>query len=218
MTYIKPETTKTDAESKFLSEVFDNSHDSYHKNKYTGKFKNKNVIFLQFEGIDNWLLTKDIMPNTYALLNNSINFTNHYSFYNGGGSTFNSEFMVNVGYTTPYTFPMNAYTLNKNDFPYSMANLMKQKDYEVKVYHMNTREYYSRGINYFNWGYDNYLGLQDLGTYVNKDYQLDRELILNETFHNELFNNTGKFVSYIITYSNHFPFTSNKGVCKFLSK
>ena len=54
------------------------------------------------------------MPNTYSLLDHSINFTNHYSFYNGGGSTFNSEFMVNVGYTTPYTFPMNAYTLNKN--------------------------------------------------------------------------------------------------------
>ncbi len=218
MTYIKPEATKTDTESKFLSEVFDESNDSYHKNKYTGKFKNKNVIFLQLEGIDDWLLTKDIMPNTYGLLNNSINFTNHYSFYNGGGSTFNSEFMVNVGYTTPYTFPMNAYTLNKNDFPYSMANLMKQKDYDVEVFHMNTKEYYSRGINYYNWGYDNYLGLQDLGTYIDKSYQLDRELILNEKFHNELFNKPGKTVSYIITYSNHLPFSSSKGVCNQLLK
>ena len=218
MTYIKPEETKTDTESKFLTDVFSSENDSYHKNKYTGKFKGKNVIFLQLEGIDDWLLTKDIMPNTYALLNNSINFTNHYSFYNGGGSTFNSEFMVNVGYTTPYTFPMNAYTLNKNDFPYSMANLMKQKDYDVQAYHMNTKEYYSRGINYFNWGYDNYLGLQDLGTYKDKSYQLDRELILNEEFHNELFNSTGKFVSYIITYSNHLPFSSSKGVCNQLLK
>ena len=218
MTFIKPAETKTDTESKFLSEVFDESHDSYHKNKYTGKLANKNVIFLQLEGIDNWLLTKDIMPNTYSLLNNSINFTNHYSFYNGGGSTFNSEFMVNVGYTTPYTFPMNAYTLNKNDFPYSMANLMKQKDYNVQAYHMNSREYYSRGINYYNWGYDNYLGLQDLGTYTDKSYQLDRELILNEKFKNELFNSTGKSVSYIITYSNHLPFNSSKGVCNQLLK
>jgi phosphoglycerol transferase MdoB-like AlkP superfamily enzyme len=126
--------------------------------------------------------------------------------------------MVNVGYTTPYTFPMNAYTLNKNDFPYSMANLMKQKDYDVQVYHMNSREYYSRGINYYNWGYDNYLGLQDLGTYTDKAYQLDRELILNEKFHNELFNSTGKSVSYIITYSNHLPFTTSKGVCNQLLK
>ena len=218
MTYIKPETTKSEAESKFLNEVFDSSNDNYHKNKYTGRFRNKNVIFLQLEGIDNWLLTKETMPNTYALLNNSINFTNHYSFYNGGGSTFNSEFMVNVGYTTPYTFPMNAYTLNKNDFPYSMANLMKQKDYSVLAYHMNTKEYYSRGINYYNWGYDNYLGLQDLSTYTDKSYQLDRELILNEKFYTELFNNNEKTVSYIITYSNHMPFNSSKGVCNQLLK
>ena len=218
MTYIKPAPTKTDTESKFLTEVFNDGNDTYHKNKYTGKFKNKNVIFLQLEGIDSWLFTKDIMPNTYKLLNNSINFTNHYSFYNGGGSTFNSEFMVNVGYTTPYTFPMNAYTLNKNDFPYSMANLMKQQDYDVVVYHMNSKEYYSRGINYYNWGYDNYLGLQDLGTYEDKSYQLDRELILNEKFHSELINNTGKSISYIITYSNHLPFASNKGVCNQLIK
>ena len=217
ITYIKPSETKTDTESKFLSDIF-NGKETTHKNKYTGKFKNKNVIFVQLEGIDDWLLNKETMPNTYKLLDHSINFTNHYSFYNGGGSTFNSEFMVNVGYTTPYTFPMNAYTLNKNDFPYSMANLLKQKDYSVKAYHMNTKEYYSRGINYFNWGYDNYLGLQDLGTYNDSSYQLDRELILNETFHNELFNNPEKFVNYIITYSNHLPFSSSKGVCNRLLK
>lgn len=218
ITYIKRGETKTDTESNFLSDVFSSKNDQFNKNKYTGKLKGKNVIFLQLEGIDNWLFTKDIMPNTYALLNNSINFTNHYSFYNGGGSTFNSEFMVNVGYTTPYTFPMNAYTLNKNDFPYSMANLLKQLDYSVMAYHMNTKEYYSRGINYYNWGYDNYLGLQDLGIYTDTSYQLDRELILNETFYNSLFNNTGKFVSYIITYSNHLPFNSSKGVCNRLIK
>ncbi len=218
VTFIKPKATKSDTESKFLQEVFSDENDGYHKNKYTGLFKDKNVIFLQLEGIDNWLLTKEVMPNTYKLLDHSINFTNHYSFYNGGGSTFNSEFMVNTGYTTPYTFLMNAYTLNKNDFPYSLANLMKQKDYSVKAYHMNTKEYYSRGINYSNWGYDNYLGLQDLNTYTDNSYQLDRELILNETFYNELFNDPGKFVSYIITYSNHLPFATNKGVCNQLLK
>lgn len=218
ITYIRPKEKKSDTESKFLEEVFSDNNDSINKNKYTGKFKGKNVIFLQLEGIDSWLLTKEIMPNTCSLLNNAINFTNHYSFYNGGGSTFNSEFMVNTGYTTPYTYPMNAYTLNRNDFPYSMANLMKKKDYSIQVFHMNSKEYYSRGINYFNWGYDNYYGLKDLGIYEDNSYQLDRELILNETFYNEMFKNPNKFVNYIITYSNHLPFESGKGVCNQLLK
>ena len=45
MTYIKPEATKSDTESKFLSEVFESTTDGTHKNKYTGKFSGKNVIF-----------------------------------------------------------------------------------------------------------------------------------------------------------------------------
>lgn len=212
--YIKPEPKKSETESNFLEEVFSAENDSISKNKYTGIFKDKNVIFLQMEGIDDWLLTKEIMPNTYNLLKNSINFTNHYSFYNGGGSTFNSEFAVNVGYMTPFTYPVNAYTLNKNDFPYSMANLMKVKDYSIKAFHMNSGEYYSRGINYSNFGYDQYFGLKDLGVYPDKSYQLDRELILNETFYNEMFKSDGKFVNYIITYSNHMPFTIKNGVCR----
>ena len=213
MNYLKPIPKKSETEGNFLDEVFSSNNDSFHKNKYTGKFKNKNVIFLQLEGIDNWLLNKETMPNTYKLLDNSINFTEHYSFNNGGGSTFNSEFMVNVGYTTPYTFPMNAYSLNKNDFPYSMANLMQQRDYSVLAYHMNTREYYSRGINYYNWGYDNYLGLEDLGTYTDESHQLDREMILNESFYKELFKKGGKTISYLITYSTHMPFTYTHSVC-----
>lgn len=214
ITYIKPATKKNEAESNFLEEVFSEANNSVSSNKYTGMFKDKNVIFLQMEGIDNWLLTEEVMPNTYSLLNNSINFNNHYSFFNGGGSTFNSEFAINTGYMTPYTYPINAYTLNKNDFPYSMANLMKVSDYAIKAFHMNSSEYYSRGINYSNFGFDRYFGLKDLGTYSDNSYNLDRELILNPTFYDEMFKNEGKFINYIITYSNHLPFTSSKGVCR----
>ena len=216
--YLKPEKSRTTQENNFLEDAFSDTYDDYSTNKYTGRFKGKNVIFLQFEGIDDWLLTKEIMPNTYALLDHSINFTNHYSFYNGGGSTFNSEFAVNIGYMTPFTYPINAYTLNKNDFPYSMPNLMKQYDYSIKAFHMNSAEYYSRGINYQNFGYDQYFGLKDLGGYKDELYQLDRELILNETFYNEMFKGSGKFVNYIITYSNHLPFTTEKAVCRKLVK
>ena len=216
--YLKPEKTKTEAENDFLEDAFSETYDSYTKNGYTGRYKGKNIIFLQMEGIDDWLLTKEIMPNTYSLLDHSINFTNHYSFYNGGGSTFNSEFAVNVGYMTPFTYPINAYTLNKNDFPYSLPNLMKQYDYSIKAFHMNSGEYYSRAINYQNFGYDQYFGLKDLSGYTDEYYQLDRELILNETFYNEMFKGSGKFINYIITYSNHLPFTTDKAVCRKLVK
>lgn len=218
VTYIKKVPKKSESENSFLEEIFVESNSSYSKNQYTGIFKDKNVIFLQLEGIDNWLLTKEVMPNTYALLNNSINFTNHYSFYNGGGSTFNSEFAVNTGYMTPFTYIQNAYSLNKNDFPYTMANIMKNNNYYVKAFHMNSSEYYSRGINYQNWGYDQYFSLKDSNLYKDTSYYLDRELIINEKFYNELFKSEGKFVNYIITYSTHMPFNATRGssVCNLL--
>ena len=150
------------------------------------------------------------------MLNNSINFKNHFSYYNGGGSTFNSEFAVNTGFITPLSYTQNAYTFNKNSFPYSMANILKKEGYSVNAFHMNTGEYYSRTTNYKNWGYDNYYGLIDMFEYEDQSYTLDRELILNEKFNELLFPTEGHFIDYLITYSGHLPFTNTKGVCKLL--
>ena len=82
---------------------------------------------------------------------------------------------------------------------------------------MNSGEYYSRKLNYINWGYDNYYGLVDLDSYSDMRYQLDRELVLNETFNKLMFPVDKKFVNYIITYSTHMPFNNTKGVCKMLN-
>lgn len=215
MTFLFKEKNEDDSQIEFLNSVF-SAEEDYNTNEYTGIFKDKNVIFLQLEGIDNWLVTKDTMPNLYSLMTNSINFTNHYSYYNGGGSTFNSEFAVNTGYLTPISYTKNAYTFNRNAFTYSMARLFKQNGYSVNAFHMNSGEYYSRNINYKSWGYDNYYGLKDLKEYTNNSYQLDRELILNETFYKLMFNQEGKFVNYLITYSNHTPFNPERGVCKMI--
>lgn len=216
ITFLKEEEVRDDSELEFLEDVFLSEEE--HNNQYTGIFEGKNLIFLQLEGIDDWLVTEEGMPNLYKLMNEGINFTNHYSYYNGGGSTFNSEFAVNTGYLTPITYTKNAYTFNKNNFDYGMAKLFKELGYNVNAFHMNSSEYYSRGINYKNWGYDNYFGLKDLGDYKDETYYLDTELIKNETFYENMFPIDTKFVNYIITYSNHIPFSQNKGVCKMLTE
>ena len=216
VTFIKAKKTTNEEDLTFLEEEY-NKEETKETNKYTGKYKDNNLIIVQLEGIDNWLITEEDTHTLYKMMNNSINFTNHYSYYNGGGSTFNSEFAVNTGFITPLSYTQNAYTFNKNTFPYSLAHLFKNEGYTVNAFHMNTSEYYSRGVNYKNWGYDNYYGLVDLGTYKDDSYVLDRELILNETFKEKMFENE-KFVNYIITYTNHMPFTTEKGNCRKLLK
>ena len=106
--FIKDNNTLSDAEKEVLDENFKENIPS-ETNNYTGIFKGKNLILLQLESIDEFLLDKDIMPTFYKLSKNSLNFTNHYSFTSGGGSTFNSEFMVNTGYSSAYNYNQSAY-------------------------------------------------------------------------------------------------------------
>lgn len=214
MTFLKSKQTVNEQDIAFLKEEYSKENDKK-KNRYTGKQKGNNLIIVQLEGVDSWLINKNDTPTLYNMMRNSINFTNHYSYYNGGGSTFNSEFAVNTGFITPLSYTQNAYTFNKNSFPYSLAHLFKNEGYSVNAFHMNTKEFYSRGTNYKNWGYDNYYGLVDLGTYKDNSYYLDRELILNEDFNEKMFSDK-LFVDYIITYTNHMPFSSEKGNCKML--
>jgi len=217
ITFIKTEEQEKEEDILFLKNAF--AEEINPKNKYTGIFEGKNLIMIQLEGIDNWVVTEKDTPNLYKLMKEGINFTDHYSYYNGGGSTFNSEFAVNTGFITPLSYTQNAYTFNKNNFPYSLATLLKEQGYTANAFHMNTGEYYSRATNYRNWGYDNYYGLIDTGDYTDESYQLDRELILNEKFNKLMFPTDGtKFLNYIITYSNHTPFTTASGVCNLLYK
>ena len=216
--YLKEEEKIEDENLELLDEKFNTEQEEY-KNEYTGLFKDKNVIFVQLESIDKFLVTKEIMPTLYELQNNSINFKNHYSFVSGGGSTFNSEYMINTGYTTPITLNKGAYTFSKNNYSYSLPNLLKKEGYTVNAFHMNSPEYYSRDVNYKSFGYDSFNSLKNLDNgkyYTDNSYWLDTELINNPIFNEKIFNKEQKFASYIITYSAHMPFDVNKGVCSLL--
>ena len=214
--YLQDKSAITPEELETLKENFKNN-DINKENKYTGIFKGKNLILVQLESIDDFLLNKNTMPELYKLSKTSINFTNHYSFTSGGGSTFNSEFMVNTGYSSAYNYNQSAYVFSKNAYPYSLPNLFKKEGYTINAFHMNSAEYYSRGVNYKSFGYDSYNGLKDLKTYTDYSYWLDTELINNQTFNDKIFNTEKPFVSYIITYSAHMPYKTTKGTCPLLT-
>ena len=214
ITFLKTQEQENEEDIEFLDSAFLEKNNK--KNSYTSKLKGKNLILVQLEGTDKWLIDKDTTPTLYKMMNEGINFNNHFSYYNGGGSTFNSEFAVNTGFITPLSYTKNAYSFNRNAYPTSLANLFKERGYSVNAFHMNHGEYYSRTSNYKNWGYDNYYGLIELGDYNDSRYELDRELMLNPTFNELMFPSEGNFVDYIIAYSGHLPFTNTKGVCKTL--
>ncbi|MCR5098622.1 MAG: LTA synthase family protein [Lachnospiraceae bacterium] len=219
MTYLKAEGDRDPQELAQLEQIF-SVNTEHPKNDCTGMFEGKNLIILQLEGLDSWLLDRETTPTLYRMQQEGINFSRHYSFYNGGGSTFNSEMAVNIGYVTPMTYTKNGYSFSTNHFPYSMPRLFKKAGYEVNAFHMNTREYYSRGINYENWGFDSYRGLMDEHEYADDDLsrELDRELILDEGFYDGIFKHDKPFVDYIITYTPHTPFSADSSLGRYLAQ
>ncbi len=216
-TFLKSDEPDNPEELKFLENTY-SEHTPHQENKYTGIFEGKNVIFIQLEGLDSWLLNKEDTPTLYSMQKNSIVFKNHYSYYTGGGSTFNSELAVSTGFLTPVSFTRNAYSFNKNSFPYSLPKMLKNKGYSVNAFHMNNGEFYMRDVNYRNWGYENYYSLMDTKNYSDASYQLDRELIENEFFYEKMFKQKEPFCHYLITYTPHTPFTLGTSVGKLYAK
>lgn len=198
---------KEKEELEFLAKIYKNLK-NHPKNKYTGIFKNNNLIFIQLEGMDDWLLNKNNTPTLHSLKNNSFVFNEHYSYKASGGSTFNSEFCVNTGFYTPFSLTGNSYDFYKNTFN-SLPKLFKKLGYTLKSFHFNRPDFYSRELNYLGWGYDKFLSLIKTKNYKSSSFAgLDTELIKNKIFYHEIFNTKGKFLYYIITFSIHPPFTN----------
>ena len=207
----------TNEQSAKLRHYYEKTEKNNH-NKYTGIFKNKNIIFLQLEGMDSWLLNKKDTPYLYKLKQKSIDFKNHFSMYTGGGSTFNSELAANTGFVQPLSTNDFACWYYTHTYKNTMAQIFKQKRYRVDSFHMNSPDIYFRGLNYKNWGYDNYYGLKDRVKNKKICYGLDRELILQSGYSKKMFLKDKKFVDYIITYTPHMPFNLSSEVFKILTK
>ena len=92
--YLKPKEIMSDEDKAFMDEQYNDL--MAEKNDYTGIFEGKNIIFLQLEGMDSWLLNEENTPNLYQLKNNAIDFKNHFSIHLLSVFLFYSESEVNT--------------------------------------------------------------------------------------------------------------------------
>lgn len=167
-------------------------------NAYTGRYAGKNLIMVQLEAIDTWMLDPDYMPRLSALKDKSIVFANHYTPAYITAGTFNTEFMTNTS-LLPATggIPTSVYVRDK--FPYSMANLFTRAGYTARTFHNSDGSVYDRGVIHPNLGYESYNGGDVLGM---PDIHLDRYLMNGFDAMTE----GDPFYSFVITYSGHGPY------------
>lgn len=75
-----------------VDNYINNNFRKHNDNEFTGILKNKNLIFVLMETIEDWMISKENMPTLYKMMKEGINFTNHFSPNFVAGHTFNSEF------------------------------------------------------------------------------------------------------------------------------
>jgi len=192
----------TEAIHKEIDKYFEEKED-FKQNEMTGIFKDKNVIVVMMESMDDWLITEEYTPTIKYMMDNGINFTNFYMPTVGTGYTFNAEFAFNTGYYCPSTIS-SASILTKNIFPNGIGNVFKDNGYTSKSFHFNTREFYNREPMHKRFGYEEYVCFMD---YIETEKAvLDSETVTSDEIYNKMIENE-KFYDFIITYTAHLPYT-----------
>lgn len=176
------------------------------KSSYHGIYRDKNLILVQMETIDNFMINEDATPNIYQMMNDGINFTNRYAPLYTTGYTFQTEFVVNTG-LLPFTSTNNPICNYTNfNYPNTLANFFKEKGYDVNSYHANQGIFYNRNKMHQAFGYN---------THYDKD-NLHMTSMLDSTLlkgNEDLIIKNSKFFSFVITYSAHMPFNKHNSYC-----
>lgn len=179
-------------------------------NEYTGIFKNKNLIFVMMESMDDWLVNENVTPTMYKMIQHGFNFNNHYSPAYVTGETANTEFIANTGMYPSIDRLSPNYAYVNNNYPYSIASLFKNEGYTVNSFHRSNGFLYNRSIMHISLGYEKYHSYVDMGI---SDDNLDLDSYIIKNGYNKIISNN-KFMSFIITYSPHSPYTYNKIECQ----
>lgn len=181
-------------------------------NEFTGLTKDKNIIFIQCESLQNAVVNKtyngeEITPFLNSLIRSkgSIYFDNYFELL-GFGNTSDAEF---VSMTSVYpTLDGQAYSVYKNKTTYGLPKIAKKMGYETLAMHGNTGKFYDREEIYNDFDFDK--------IYLGESYDQTDQVTMglsDKSFFNQSFeflkeaNKTGKkFFALMVTLTTHTPY------------
>lgn len=193
-----------------------NSQTPTTKNKFSGIFENKNIIFIIAESFDEIAIDKDITPTLYKIKNEGIKFNNYFA-PKYPASTADGEYMLEWA-TLPiigenYSLIDMVYNTN----PYILPRILKNNGYKTYVYH-DYFGYYNRRKKYFSTL--NFDGMKycEEGITTKCDHFHGSDMDMMEQTPDD-FINQDNFFAYYITLSGHGSYDSSNFVAeKHISK
>ncbi|MBC8062088.1 MAG: LTA synthase family protein [Clostridiaceae bacterium] len=191
-----------------IEQWLDYKNEDLPANGFTGMFKGKNLIFIQVESLENFVINQSyegqsITPNLNKLLKNSFYFSNLYEQVNNGNSG-DADLMVNASVlplrrgSTFSRFPQNQY----NTLP---ALLKEESDYFSRTIHAASGDIWnlSRGLESFS--FDEAWDIKDFN-----DSEIFNMGVTDESFLNKVATLPQKdkmpFYYYAVTVTSHVPF------------
>lgn len=176
-----------------------------------GTAKDKNLIIIQLESFQNFLLGlkldgQEITPNLNKLMKDSLYFPNFYQMV-GQGNTSDAEFVVNTSFYIP---PRGAATMSYvNKVLPSLPRLLGDNGYQTATFHTNVVEFWNRGELYDSLGFDHYYDRSFFGEDDVFFFGASDDTLYSKTAEKlkEMDQEEKPFYAQVISMSAHHPFT-----------
>lgn len=187
--------------NKDIKEYIDNNPGTS-KNKYTGMFENKNLIFVVAESFSEIGIDKDRTPTLYKLTNNGFIFDNFYVPYYL--STIGGEAQSLTGLYPNYA-TLTKWKSGENSFPYGLATVFKDKGYNTYAYHAHNGYFQNRYKYLKSLGFDNFKAC-NMGLNINCNMWPESDIEMIKATTNDYINSDKPFMTYYMTVSGHLDY------------
>lgn len=176
------------------------------KNSMTGYFKDKNLIVILMESVNNIpFLYPEYFPTLNKLYNEGWTWVNNYSPRNSCATGNNEMTVMSSLFTINNYCTANAY--KRNVYPEGIFNLFNNAGYYTSSYHDYEDHYYYRKTIHPNMGSQKYYNAYNLGIRVNTVYEewpSDVELFEKSQ---KYYMSNDKFMTFFTTVTSHQPYT-----------
>ncbi|MCI5704017.1 LTA synthase family protein [Agathobaculum sp.] len=190
----------TQDEARAEADAFFAARPAHADNEMTGLLAGKNLIAVQLESIDDFVLNEENTPTLARMQREGINFSEFYTPQYANGYTFNTEFAAQTG-VYPYANGNAAYSLSRSAFPYGFGHLFADGGYAANSFHKSEAKFYNRGAMHQAFGYAQYHSALDY-TDDETEAGTDRFLAECDALYEKMTAKT-PFLDFIITYSGH---------------
>lgn len=177
------------------------------QSKYFGIAKNQNLIVVQVEALQSFVINKkingrEITPNLNRLLNNSIYFNNFY-FQTAQGNTSDAEFLVNVSYY-PAREGSVYFQYAANRFN-SLPGKLREAGYTTMAIHAYKPSYWNRAAMYRSLGFEAFYSKEDFIPDEQVGWGLGDKSFFKQSAA-KLAAAVQPFYAFLVTLSSHYPY------------